>query len=571
MERGGPVQSRLQRRHQETEAETDRIRKDKALQLTFHPDLHAQQAALRVKTGSASKTQKLLRRRQKAASSALNIGENFGAKISSSPADTKRGTDSDSILNRTAYTQKLVSPSSKSVPKPTEGRDIRGSNNTEESQESESPILTEKKAWVDRLKRENAQLVEMLSVARSAKQQVMNATERLNIDKSFLSEKKLASNERDLEHLIAALPISVKKSNGAGTPSDNQASKGMDNDNYNTATSSISMSGGLTMVPPSAANDSIASARLHSTISRLLFRLRAQQMNIFEHSLELARCAEDAFLDGHSTSSRSAVEQLRDIVYYLDLENLFSDNSGEVAADVLRRRYIAMNTGIGNETKSEPLAQPRPAEEEKLSLLDKENKKLRERIGELEEEVTSLAAKNTAMRNNVLKLRAKKRDASVGASADKVNTNKFDLGAKVEGANLPSKIQGASSPMGDTAPAQPVWNGLSGDWAKLCWMQLVDKATALVMQEPLADRLTAQVISAVSEYVATEMSSHFSQLLKPAIEEVFGPNAGSDELPEKDLPRATEICNRLLEHSDEIMPLTQMALTYVVQSRSSSP
>ena len=231
MERGGPVQSRLQRRHQETEAETDRIRKDKALQLTFHPDLHAQQAALRVKTGSASKTQKLLRRRQKAASLALNIGEKCGAKTSTSPADTKRGTDSDSILNRTAYTQKLVSPSSKSVPKPTEGRDIRGSNNTEESQESESPILTEKKAWVDRLKRENAQLVEMLSMARSAKQQVMNATERLNIDKSFLSEKKLASNERDLEHLIAALPISVKKSEDAGTSSDDQASEAFDHDN----------------------------------------------------------------------------------------------------------------------------------------------------------------------------------------------------------------------------------------------------------------------------------------------------------------------------------------------------
>ena len=82
-----------------------------------------------------------------------------------------------------------------------------------------------------------------------------------------------------------------------------------------------------------------------------------------------------------------------------------------------------------------------------------------------------------------------------------------------------------------------------------------------------------QVISEIAEYVATELSSHFSQMLKPVIDAEFGVNSAGGPLSAHDTPRAAGICNQLLEHpavTSEITPHIKMALTYVT-SRSSSP
>ena len=65
-------QARTLRRHEESEAEIDRVRKEQNKQLTFRPDIHAQQAALRGNNNSTvAKSQKMLRRRQKAAAAAM--------------------------------------------------------------------------------------------------------------------------------------------------------------------------------------------------------------------------------------------------------------------------------------------------------------------------------------------------------------------------------------------------------------------------------------------------------------------------------------------------------------------
>ena len=548
-------QARTLRRHEESEAEIDRVRKEESKQLTFRPDIHAQQAALRGNNNSTvAKSQKMLRRRQKAAAAAMpqnserNNSETVQFATPGGPGQ-KRSPERDPFLSRAAYTQKLVSPSSNGIPKQEPA--------PEATTTAQSPLLTEKKAWVDRLKRENAQLVEMLSVARSAKQQVMKAAERLDIEQSKSAANKLAAAEQDLEHLIAALPIATK------FPSDDA-----ENAEDSLAGSAANESTGLAAVPPSAANDSAASAQLHSTLTRLLFRLRSNQMTIFERSLEAARYAEDAFLDGHTKSATTAVQQLRDVVQYLDLGDFFDEKWGEGSIDVLRRRYIAMHTGMsgaGAEAAKEDEASVTEAD---MAAKDEEIAQLKEQMAELEKSNSKLTKMNTALRNNVNSLRAKKRDATPGNGTDTPGRKVTQAGSF----STPQQ-QGVESPVRGDVSEQPSWNGLSGEWAKLCWTRLVEKTTTMVKEEPLADRLPPQVISEIAEYVATELSSHFSQMLKPVIDAEFGVNSAGGPLSAHDTPRAAGICNQLLEHpavTSEITPHIKMALTYVT-SRSSSP
>jgi hypothetical protein len=285
-----------------------------------------------------------------------------------------------------------------------------------------------------------------------------------------------------------------------------------------------------------------------------------------ERSLEAARYAEDAFLEGHPKSATTAVQQLRDVVQYLDLGQFFHEKWGEGSLDVLRRRYIAMHTGSTRaQTEKQEDEDTKLAKAHEAAAKETEISQLKQRIAELENDVIDLTRKNKAMQNNVLRLKAKKRDGAAPGTPGKVTT---------QATTSPPMFQGVESPVGNAEPTEePSWNGLSGDLAKLCWARLVDKTTGMVRQEPLADRLTPQVISEVAEYVATELSSQFSMHLKPHIEAELGANSAAVALSESDVPRATEICDHLLEDSSmtsEITPLIKMALTYV-QSRSSSP